>query len=50
LPVIDEERGIAIDSCAVVYENDGDFGDIVSAPLHSSDVIEWEIPSTKIHP
>jgi len=50
LPVIDEEHGIAIDSCAVVYENDCDFGHIVLAPLHSSDVIQRELPSTKADP
>jgi len=48
--LIDEEHGVAIDSRAVIYENNGDFGHIVPAPLHSSDVIEWEIPSTKNHP
>ena len=47
---IDEERGIAIDSCAVVYANDGDFGHIVPAPLHSLDVTEEVLPSTKIVP
>jgi len=49
LPV-DEERGIAIDSCAIVYENDDNFGHIVPAPFHSSDVIERELPSTKVDP
>ena len=50
LPVIDEEHGIAIDSCAVVYEKNDDFDHIEPTPLHSSSVTKWEMPSTKIAP